>query len=170
MVGRFRRERRRKRRERAAQDKPDRRPWSLPFAPLSPVPPAVEPYLPRMVGLGRRAPPTCRQRRELPKLAKEHSRRSRISSAASASGPKWADHGGSALPLPPTTDFFISGLRSQLSGLRSQLFFHLPRRWRQVGGPRRVSPTGGTISEALFCNGEMVAAAAEFQSMAFDNG
>jgi hypothetical protein len=42
----------------------ERRPWSLPFAPLSPVPPEVEPYLPRKVGLGRRAPPTCRQRRE----------------------------------------------------------------------------------------------------------
>ena len=44
-VGRSRRERRRKRRERAAQKKPKRRPWSRPFAPHSPGPPAVEPYL-----------------------------------------------------------------------------------------------------------------------------
>ena len=41
-VGRSRRERRRKRRKRVAQEKPDRRPWSRPFAPHSPVPPEAE--------------------------------------------------------------------------------------------------------------------------------
>jgi hypothetical protein len=79
-------------------------------------------------------------------------------------------HQSSFLPL--TSSFQVSGLRSQVSGLRSQvsglrsqvsalssqlsalssqlsalssqLSFLLTRRWRQVGGPRRVSPTCST--------------------------
>ena len=50
--------------------KSERRSWSLPFTPLSPVPPEVEPYL-------------------------SHSRRAVTIHAA---GDKWADRGGSALP------------------------------------------------------------------------
>ena len=70
-VGRSRRERRRKRRERAAQEKPERLASSLPFTPLSPVPPEVEPYLSR----------------------------TRRAVTIHADGDKWADRGGSALPF-----------------------------------------------------------------------
>jgi hypothetical protein len=48
-----------------------------------------------------------------------------------------------------SSDLFISALSSQVSGLRSQLSFLLPRRWRQVGGPQRVSPTSSTDNRQL---------------------
>ncbi|MBJ7286037.1 MAG: hypothetical protein JHD00_13170, partial [Akkermansiaceae bacterium] len=51
----------------------------------------------KKVGLTRRGPPTCRQRREWLKCAEENSRRSRISSHLSLRA-KSAGRGGPALP------------------------------------------------------------------------
>ena len=97
----------------------------------------------RPVGLGRRAPPTYRQRREwsatMKKIHEEFAFHNHLSPRAKVGRPRRV----SPTALPPYRP--TSSLQKSKFNKHRSTILPLSRRWRQVGGPRRVGPTACPI-------------------------